>query len=302
MHNKNTCIEPLSPGAILRFLLVVFALGIILQVAAIRAGLRGSGSGLLLLTMWAPTVAAITTSRAARRMAWVALKRLNICWLGLGLLIGWAPGLLKALFLALSRMGSWDSGHFELAPDGGSILAVHHIGVALGTGPQSFVHFAINLLFSITLGSVVIALIGGVGEEIGWRVVLQPSLERRFGRFRGTCLVGLIWAYWHLPVNLVGYNDVHSPLLNALLFFPLGVVAMSFGLAWLTRQSKSVWPAALAHGANNTIGAAFLVVAKGSSENIVAELLSLFLVGGVFIWRSLRHDAANRTDHCENKG
>ncbi len=293
MHNKNTGIEYPTNAAIYRFLAVVFVGGTITQLIAIRAGLPSGGAGWLLLTMWMPALAAFTTSRAARRMAWAALRKFSGCWLGLGLLVGWAPALLKAALLAISGLGSWDSDHFELAPDGRSIQAIHHLAVMLGGGAQSFVHFAANLLLSITLGSVVTALIGGVGEELGWRAVLQPSLERRFGRFKGTCVVGLIWAYWHLPANLAGYNDPVHPVLTALVFFPLGVVAMSFGFAWLFRKSRSVWPAALAHGANNTLSTAFLVVARGWSVDTGSEVCPLLLVSSVFIWGAIRSDRAS---------
>ena len=287
MHNKNTGIEFPSTAALLRFLGIVGVGGTLTQVAAVQAGLQNGGMGWLLLTMWMPALAALTAGRATRRMAWAALRRGSLRWLGAGLLISWAPGLLKAATLAISGSGRWDAGHFELAPGGGSIQAIHGVGVVLGAGPQSFGRFALNLLLSITVGSVVATLFGGVGEELGWRAVLQPSLERRFGRFTGTCLVGLIWAYWHLPVNLAGYNDAVHPVLTALLLFPLGVVAVSFGFAWLTRESRSVWPVACAHGANNTLGAAFLVVARGWFADTGAELAALLIVGGVFIALSL---------------
>jgi membrane protease YdiL (CAAX protease family) len=135
---------------------------------------------------------------------------------------------------------------------------------------------------------VVTALIGGIGEELGWRGFLQPALERRWGPFKGTVAVGLIWAYWHLPANLMGYNDARHPLLNAFLFFPIAVVAMSFGFAWLTRKSGSAWPAAFAHGANNTIGSAFLMTPESWSADAATELLAVLLVSAVFVRASLQ--------------
>jgi membrane protease YdiL (CAAX protease family) len=50
-------------------------------------------------------------------------------------------------------------------------------------------------------------------------------------------LVGLIWGYWHLPVNLAGYNDSAHPLLEGLVIFQIHTVAMSFMLAWLVKRS-----------------------------------------------------------------
>lgn len=284
MHSKNTGIESLSTAAVWRFLGVTFAGGMVCQFAAVHCGLRQGGAGFLILAMWMPALAAWTTSQAARRLAWAVLRRASFRWWGLGLVVGWLPGLLKTVFLALGGWGQWDHAHFALAPGGGSILAIHGLGTVLGPGAQSFPYFGLNLLLSISLGSTLVGVFGGLGEELGWRAVLQPSLEQRFGSIPGTCLVGVIWAYWHLPVNLAGYNDARHPVATALVFFPLGVVALSFGFAWLFRASRSVWPAAMAHGANNTIGSAFLLVAQGWSADVGTELAGLLLVGGWFAW------------------
>jgi len=257
MHNKESCSPQATGREIVRFVVIVLGLGTLLQLAAIRAGIRqGGGGGVwLLLTMWAPALAALAASRTSRQVAWRALKRPGWRWLAPGLLIGFAPPMIKAALLALSGGGSWDSAHFELAADGASIKAIHKLGVLLGAGEQGFGLFALNLFLSASLGSVV---------------------------------TGLIWAYWHLPANLMGYNDDKHPLLNALLLFPLAVVAMSFGFAWLTRRSGSTWPAALAHGANNTLSSAFLMTPKDWSADVTTELLSMALVSVVFVWMSLQ--------------
>src|SRR5262249_40067248 len=63
----------------------------------------------------------------------------------------------------------------------------------------------------------------------------------------------LYWAYWHLPVNLSGYNDATHPVWTAFVLFPFGVTCMALALGWLVRRTGSVWPAALAHGAHNTL-------------------------------------------------
>lgn len=285
MYNKTTANNSTPGFTLVRFLVIAFVLGCVTQVLALRAG--ASRASLLLLTMWTPTIAALTAGTTTRRLVWRALKKISFVWLAVGLLVGLAPGLLKASLLGCG-LGHWDSAHFELAPDGAAVKAVHHLAVVLGPGPQSFGYFSLNLFLSLVVGSLVVGVTGGVGEELSWRIVLQPGLEERFGRVNGTCFVGLIWAYWHLPVNLSGYNDAGHPVWNALLFFPLGVVALSFSLAWLTRRTGSVWPAALAHGANNTIGSGFIMVANGWSGETITELTSLWIIGGFFLWRSWR--------------
>jgi membrane protease YdiL (CAAX protease family) len=219
-------------------------------------------------------------------MIWAAVKRPGFRYLGPALVIGFAPRLLQTLVLLLTGWGSWDAEHFELTPDGQSILAVHKVAMVLGTGPQSVPHFALNLLVSITLAAVVTAVVGGVGEEIGWRGFLQPALETRVGPTKATLLVGAIWAYWHLGANLSGYNDPQHPLLNALVLFPVAVVMMSFGFAWLARKGLSVWPVALAHGANNVLGSAFLLTTDNWWINASLEVGSMALLAGFFVWHS----------------
>jgi membrane protease YdiL (CAAX protease family) len=259
--------EPPGLRELGRFVLVAYTFGALVQVVAIRAGMRDGGSLWLLLTMWMPTLAVLLAGRASRRMAWAALKRTGARWLLPGLALGLAPALLKTALLALTHTGTWDSEHFTLAADGASIEGIHKLGVVLGNGEQSFVVFALNLVVSISLASAVNAVIATVGEEIGWHGVLQPALEQRYGTTKATLAVGLIWAFWHLPLNLMGYNDAAHPILSALLFFPLAVVGMSVGFAYLARRSGSVWPVAVAHGANNALSGKHLAYSRFESPS-----------------------------------
>ena len=47
-------------------------------------------------------------------------------------------------------------------------------------------------------------LLGGpLGEEPGWRGCALPRLEARLGPFRGSLLLGILWAGWRLPLFLI---------------------------------------------------------------------------------------------------
>ncbi len=294
MHSKTTCVDWIPNVEIVRFLVVTFAAGFALQFVAVGAGVRSSGMSWLGLTMWAPTLGAALSGPTGRGYAWSAVRRLGARKLPVALALGFAPRLLQTAALAISGKGHWDHERFELAPDGRSIRAIHHVGMVLGVGEQGFAFFALNLSLSIVLGAVVVAVIGGIGEEIGWRGLLGPALEQRFGAFRGTLAVGAIWSYWHLPANLSGYNDAEHPVVSALIVFPTIVVAMSFGFAWLRRVSKSAWPAALAHGANNTLGSAFVIGAHGWATNTALDIASMGLVAAWFVWDARRESGQTR--------
>ena len=120
----------------------------------------------------------------------------------------------------------------------------------LGQGEQSLLFFALN--FFVT--TVTLGFVNGlvtVGEEIGWRGFMQQKLISRNGLMFGIGLLGLIWAYWHTPIILLGYNYPETPILGALLLWPATCILLSFVFAWLTIKGKSVWPAVLAHGSYN---------------------------------------------------
>jgi membrane protease YdiL (CAAX protease family) len=42
--------------------------------------------------------------------------------------------------------------------------------------------------------------IGACGEELGWRCLLQPLLERRWSTLVASVVVGLLWGAWHIQV------------------------------------------------------------------------------------------------------
>jgi membrane protease YdiL (CAAX protease family) len=207
------------------------------------------------------------------------------------LIAGWSFSIGQQLLLLAARQGRWHSEYFHLSGDGRSIDSVHQVAMVLGVGHQSFGLFALNLVLSVAAGSLITMLIGGIGEEAGWRGILQQEFARRFGLFKGTVFVGLIWGYWHLPANLAGYNDGQHPILQAALIFPIHTVAMSFVLAWLVRRSGSLWPAAMAHAANNVLQSGPLIVPNGWWIDQLTACLVSILVGTVFCWMLVRRNS-----------
>lgn len=89
------------------------------------------------------------------------------------------------------------------------------------------------------------------GEEFGWRGYLQLRL------FRGRPLLaavatGAIWGVWHYPVVVSGYlSNQHG--IAGLIAFPAYNILFSILLGWLVIRTGSVWPACLAHAANNMV-------------------------------------------------
>ena len=114
------------------------------------------------------------------------------------------------------------------------------------------------LLFPLNIAATAVAFgfmngIVALGEEFGWRGLLQPNMISAYGLTRGVLLLGLAWGLWHLPVNLAGYNHPDHPFIGSLLLFPVSQIAHSFILALLTLWTRNFWPAVVFHGSVNGI-------------------------------------------------
>lgn len=89
------------------------------------------------------------------------------------------------------------------------------------------------------------------GEEIGWRGYALPRLATRFGLGGASILLGLIWAFWHLPQFFIREADTYG---QSFLVYLLQVTAISVAMAWLyARTNGSLLLVMLMHAAvNNT--------------------------------------------------
>jgi len=60
--------------------------------------------------------------------------------------------------------------------------------------PISVLSILVNLPFLIVLGGL---------EELGWRGILQPKLEKVITYLPSVLVVGIVWGIWHLPLWLI---------------------------------------------------------------------------------------------------
>lgn len=281
--------------SLLFFLSITFTIGWLSMGLAAIYGYQSNGRLWLLLAMWAPLLSAVVASHETRSQLWSRIKRAGWWFWPMAVLVGWSFSAGQQGLLYVLHHGHWNADMFQLSMDGGGIESIHHGHMLLGVGRQGFAYFALNMMLSMLLGSLLLMLIGAIGEEAGWRGVLQPEMERRFGVFKGTLLVGLIWGYWHLPINLMGLNDTQHPVLGSLVIFPLLAISMSFVLAWLVRRSSSVWPAALAHGANNTILSGLLILPDDWFMDQWTAIACAIVIGALFAWLLARDRTQIRT-------
>jgi uncharacterized protein len=81
----------------------------------------------------------------------------------------------------------------------------------------------------------------GIGEELGWRGWLLPTLSATRSFLAATALTGLAWAFWHLPLFFSG--------LSTALSFTVLVASLTIALSWLWhRTAGGIGVIALVHG------------------------------------------------------
>ena len=123
---------------------------------------------------------------------------------------------------------------------GGSYGLAWSIGVGQPSVPggQELLALVVRLLISIAIG----ALLGALGEEVGWRGYLLPHLMP-LGRTRAMLVTGFLHGVWHLPVMLL--TPFYHGLGNRFIVVPLFLLSITVAgvfYGYLRLTSDSVWP------------------------------------------------------------
>jgi uncharacterized protein len=119
--------------------------------------------------------------------------------------------------------------------------------------------FNLIIIFGInTLIAPLINILMFLGEEIGWRAFLVPRLLRLFNPKISFIIGGSIWGIWHGAAILMGFNYPNHPFIGIIMMMilciPIGII-----LQYLYFKSKSIFVAAIAHGAMNWTSGNFIM-------------------------------------------
>ncbi len=104
-------------------------------------------------------------------------------------------------------------------------------------------------------------LAGTLGEEFGWRGFAQPRLQKRYGAFKASILIGLVWGTFHLWILPICPHCLS--LTEVLVTQYLRLIATAVIYAWIY---------------NSTKGSLFLVMVAHAAHNITVDLMPM--VGG----------------------
>lgn len=240
----------MNHGATLRYVFLALAVSWSLQIPAILLlGLDSNATtAVFLFVMWSPTILAVVfIVRHPAVRAQVLWRLGKLAYLPLGVVVQAAIGFAVVAILVAAGLAS--SGWFEFSARGVTVSGGPWL---LGQGAQGWPMYLLNVL-ATSLAYAALNLVAATGEEFAWRGFLQGQLTNWFGVLPGILVLAGVWWAWHLPGLLAGYNFPGHPYLGALVLFPLQMIGASLFLGWLTIRAGSFWPAALAHGAVNSV-------------------------------------------------
>lgn len=174
----------------------------------------------------------------------------------------------------------------------GILLGIPAPELSLPNGlPREALPGALPIIFLVN-----IFLGGPLAEDIGWRGYILPKLRERMSAWNASLVIGIVWAFWHLPYFIFpGWRSVvgHTPFF----WFALLTTGWSVLFAWVYVNTESILMPVLFHAAiNTTLGS--LGVLGQSSGNLAPLLLNtLFtwvVVGIVFVifGSNLKRDAS----------
>ncbi len=102
------------------------------------------------------------------------------------------------------------------------------------------------------------ACISAIGEEIGWRGFLWPTLRQRHHFWKTSLVIGPIWWAYHFPIVLLGWYGT----LSGLPAFTIAITGFTLFVGVITDRSRGLWASTLAHGAwNGLVATSFAVIA-----------------------------------------
>ena len=91
--------------------------------------------------------------------------------------------------------------------------------------------------------------IGGAWEEPGWRGYALPKLQGGHSALLASLILGVVWAFWHLPLMVIGQIHLSDPVY---------IVAWSVVLTWVFNNTNgSVLIAMLMHNIHNVISGGY---------------------------------------------
>ena len=131
------------------------------------------------------------------------------------------------------------------------LLAVSLVVLFFGTQIAISGIAELRPLYMFFIG-ILISFVGGGLEEAGWRYILQPELNKKYGFILSAIITGLIWFAWHIPLFFIPGVGQYG---RSLWMFAVNVLGMTFfyGAIIKVAGKSSVFLSVLAHTLTNAV-------------------------------------------------
>jgi membrane protease YdiL (CAAX protease family) len=134
----------------------------------------------------------------------------------------------------------------------------------------------LSLVLTYPISFLVALVIGGpLGEEPGWRGFALPRLQRMYGPLVGSLILGIFWAFWHLPYFWMPEWGTPKGSTIDIIWFVLADIALTIICTWVFNNTRgSLLIVILVHASNDAFFINQLFPAP-----IVASSLLPFVIG-----------------------
>ena len=134
-------------------------------------------------------------------------------------------------------------------------------------------------IFIVPIVNFILAL----GEELGWRGFLLPSLCEKYKPIIAVIISGVIWGIWHAPMIAMGHNYGlkyrFAPIggILAMIVFCIFVGAI---FSYVSLKVKSAIPAAIGHAMLNGFASVGAIFTNVATNNFIGPLPT-GIIGGI---------------------
>lgn len=131
-------------------------------------------------------------------------------------------------------------------------------------------------LLAIPFIFIICTFVNGGNEELGWRGILQPILEKKLAFPIATLVTGIVWSIWHLPLWFIdGTSQSNMPFL----VFAVYMIFLSFWLSAVYKRTNCVFYCSILHGLSNLLMSIFILKVNWIFilGIIIMEILSILL-------------------------
>jgi membrane protease YdiL (CAAX protease family) len=143
-------------------------------------------------------------------------------------------------------------------------------------------------MLSILPLALIWPVFSSTGEELGWRGVLLPELQKKYSPFISALVVGILWGLWHFPSYLIalgtlGVNFIPYFILSG----PISFIGLSVVMTLVYNKAKgSLFILILMHYTITMTGMLFVRLDLTFEQTLVHSSLSFILyviLGALFI-------------------